>query len=168
MNSGSKPILLALDSNVFLAVLLPDETKASPENVRGAERVLRALAPGAVHAVTTAMSLAEMRWAFARSGRGDYMQAYHTLVTGLQDCLEVVPVSAALAFECGALRARYYARTNDLSYVDALHLATALEWGADVLISTDPHLLGNTDVPVMQPKDFPATGDVGALRRLPG
>ena len=151
MHTETEPVVVVLDANVFLAVLLPDATKAGPDNVRGAERLLRSLNPGTLIAVTPAMTLAEVRWAFARSGRGDHLQAYYTLVTALADRVHIMPVTAALAYESGALRARYYSKANDVSYIDALCLATAFACGAAAIVSTDPHLLRIADAPVVTP-----------------
>ena len=65
MPIGTRPTL-CLDSNVFLAVIVPEVTKASRDDIRGAERALRALEKGEILAVTSVMALAEIRWVFAR------------------------------------------------------------------------------------------------------
>jgi predicted nucleic acid-binding protein len=160
ISTVTDPLVIALDSNIFLSVLLPQATKSGPENVRGAERILSALDPGVIIGITTAMTLAEIRWAFARSGQGDYLQAYHTLTTGLADRLHIISITPALAYECGALRAKYYSRSNDMSYVDALCLATALDAGASGLVSSDPHLLEVAELPAIEPKLVPASAQI--------
>jgi hypothetical protein len=46
-----------------------------------------------------------------------------------------------LAVHAAELRRRYYSKKNAFSYNDGLYLATGLAEHADLLITTDPHLL---------------------------
>jgi len=163
----SKPHLLALDANVFLGLLLPEAQKMGDENVSGAARILRAMKPKRIMAITTTMAMAEIRWTFARQGSGRFKIAKRTLLQAMSDRLTFVPVTVNLAVHAGELRAKYYTRRTDISYNDALYLVTALVHKADVLVSSDPHLLHVDEMPVVEPREFPADGDVtGWLTRL--
>ena len=147
---------LCLDSSVFLAVIVPEATKAAREEVRGAERVLRALERGEIGAVTSVMALAEIRWVFARERKPGFDVARATLEAGFRGHLEILPVDSDLAVASAAYRQRYYSKANPFSYNDGIFLATAVRIGAAALLTTDPHLLHVAEMPAHRPADFPA------------
>lgn len=55
------------------------------------------------------------------------------------DNLTILPVTAEVAKHAADLRGKYYKRnTDELSYADAVHLATADLVGCDILFTGDP------------------------------
>jgi hypothetical protein len=56
--------------------------------------------------------------------------------------LHMFAVTVPLAIHAAELRRRYYSKKNAFAYNDGLYLATGLAEHADLLITTDPHLLG--------------------------
>jgi len=162
MATETKPTY-CLDSNVFLAVIVPAATKSPREDVRGAERLLRALERGEIRAVTSVMALAEIRWVFAREQKPGFTIARAALEDGLAGRLTILPVDADLAIASAAYRGRYYSRSNAFSYNDGIFLATAVRNQADVLCTTDPHLLQVSEVVARRPGAFPS--DRGGLPR---
>jgi predicted nucleic acid-binding protein len=52
------------------------------------------------------------------------------------------------------LRRRYYSKRNAFSYNDGLYLATGLAEQAEILITTDPHLLSVTDMNAIPPSQY--------------
>ncbi|RLC77501.1 MAG: hypothetical protein DRI61_11460 [Chloroflexi bacterium] len=150
----SKP-LIALDANVFLGVLIPHVMKMGADNIAGAERALKALDKGDFIGLTSVMAFAEIRWAFARHKAEGFEIARYRLERALKGRLLIVEVTTDLAVLAAELRAKYYSKRNDISYNDGLYLATALQCGADLLLSSDPHLLNVSEMPVLEPKEFP-------------
>jgi predicted nucleic acid-binding protein len=155
MPTGTRP-KLCLDSNVFLAVILPEVTRAPPDDIRGAERLLRALQKGEVVAHTSVMALAEIRWVFEREEKPGFDIARATLEDGFAGHLTILPVDADLAVRSAIHRRRYYSRSNPFSYNDGIFLATALRAGASALVTTDPHLLHVSEISAIPPSAFPS------------
>ncbi|MCR4405749.1 MAG: PIN domain-containing protein [Anaerolineae bacterium] len=149
------PPVAGIDTSVFLGVLLPDVMIMGDANIAGAERVLQALRDGALLGISTAMLLAEIKWAFTRHGRTGFEIAEQVLLHDFRKTLRIVDVTPRLAILAAELRARYYSRQNDISYNDCLYVAAALEARADFIISSAPHLLQVTDIKTIEPKDFP-------------
>ncbi len=145
---------IGLDSNVFLCLLLPEATKTDQENVRGSRRILRSI--GKVNrGVTSALVLAEIAWAFLREDKsGPEFEAAKSVITGIEG-LEIESVTPDLAWSAGRLRAKYYSRERPISYQDSIYIVTSIERGAEVLYSSDKHLLGvEESIPVIEPKNF--------------
>lgn len=155
MPTGTRPTL-CLDSNVFLAVIVPEVTKAPRNDIRGAERLLRALQRGEIAAVTSVMALAEIRWVFAREQKPGFEIARATLEDGFAEHLTILRVDADLAINSATFRRRYYSKSNSFSYNDGIFLATAVRGSVDALVTTDPHLLNVSEVPAHRPSAFPA------------
>ena len=155
MPAATRP-KLCLDSNVFIAVMLPETTKASQDDIRGADRLLRSLHKGEVTAITSVMALAEVRWVFDREQKPGFDIARATLETGFSGHLSILQVDTDLAVASAIYRRRYYSKSNPFSYNDGIFLATAVRDGATALVTTDPHLLGASEVPVYRPSGFPA------------
>ncbi len=65
--------------------------------------------------------------------------------------LRILPITAALAIHAAELRRKYYSKKNAFSYNDGLYLATSLAENAELLITTDSHLLNVTDLKTMAP-----------------
>ena len=155
MPSGTRP-RLCLDSNVFLAVIVPEVTRAPRDDIRGAERLLRALQKGEIVAFTSVMALAEIRWVFEREKKPGFEIARATLEDGFADHLTILPVDADLAVMSAIHRRRYYSRKSPFSYNDGIFLATALRTGTSALVTTDPHLLHVSEISAFLPSAFPS------------
>ena len=155
MPAATRP-KLCLDSNVFIAVMLPETTKASQDDIRGADRLLGSLHKGEVTAITSVMALAEVRWVFDREQKPGFDIARATLESGFAGHLSILQVDTDLAVASAIYRRRYYSRSNPFSYNDGIFLATAVRGGAAALVTTDPHLLGASEVPAYRPRAFPA------------
>jgi len=155
MPTGSKPTF-CLDSNVFLAGIVPEVTRAPRDDIRGAERLLRALQRGEIAAVTSVMALAEIRWVFAREQKPGFEIARATLEEGFAEHLTILLVDADLAINSATFRRRYYSKSNPLSHNHGIFPATAVRAAADALVTTDPDLLHVSELSVHRPSAFPA------------
>lgn len=132
---------VGLDANVFLCVLLPESTIAGKQNIRGSEEILSSLGRD-ITAVTSTIVFAEIAWAFAREGKtGVEMEAAKKVIETMEG-LNLVPVDADIAFQAGRLRRRHYSKKSQISYQDAIYLATCLKEQVKVFYTTDSHLLG--------------------------
>jgi predicted nucleic acid-binding protein len=149
---GDEPPLACLDANVFLALLIPEATRAPKEEVAGAERVLEAIDEGRLRGVSTTILFGELRYAFLREGKPGFEIASAAIAA--EGNLRTLPVTAPLAIHAAELRKKYYIRKNAFSYNDGLYLATGIAEGVDLLISTDPHLLRASELKVIPPSSF--------------
>jgi predicted nucleic acid-binding protein len=61
--------LACLDANIFLAVLIPEATRAPKNEIAGAARVLKAVEEGHLQGVTTAILFGEIRYAYLRENK---------------------------------------------------------------------------------------------------
>jgi predicted nucleic acid-binding protein len=152
MSRGESPTLACLDANIFLAVLIPEATRAPKDEVAGAGRVLNAVERGRLRGVSTAILLGEIRYAYLREDKSGFEIARAAIEAEAN--LRVVTVSVPLAIHAAELRRRYYSKKNVFSYNDGLYLATGLAERVDLLITTDPHLLGTRDLKTMRPSQF--------------
>lgn len=59
-----------------------------------------------------------------------------------------------LAIHAAELRRKYYSKKNTFSYNDGLYRATGLAERADLLITTDPHLLNVTELKTLRPSHY--------------
>lgn len=152
MGRGESPTLACLDANIFLAVLIPEATRAPKDEIAGAGRVLNAVEKGRLRGVSTAILLGEIRYAYLREDKSGFEIARAAIESEAN--LRVVTVSVPLAIHAAELRRRYYSKKNVFSYNDGLYLATGLAERVDLLITTDPHLLGTRDLKTMRPSQF--------------
>ncbi|MBI2964439.1 MAG: PIN domain-containing protein [Deltaproteobacteria bacterium] len=144
--------LACLDANVFLAVLIPEASKAVREEVVAAERVLRAVEEGRLRAVSTAIVFGEIRYVYLREDKPGFEIARAALEA--EPNLRTVTITAPLAIHGAELRRKYYSKRNAFSYNDGLYLATALAENASLLITTDPHLLTIDEVRAISPSQY--------------
>ena len=136
--------------------MVPEATKAPAEDIRGAERLLRAVERGAITAVTSVMVLAEVRWVFAREQKPSFDVARATLESGFGDHLILRAVDGDLAVASAGYRRQYYSKASPFSYNDGIFLATGVRTRARALFTTDPHLLQTTEMTALRPREFPA------------
>lgn len=144
--------LVCLDANIFLAVLIPEATRAPKDEVAGAERVLKALERGRLRGISTAVLLGEIRYAYLREDKPGFEIARAAIEAEAN--LRLFAVTAHLAIHAAELRRRYYSKKNVFSYNDGLYLATGLAEQADLLITTDPHLLTVGDLKTISPSQY--------------
>jgi hypothetical protein len=68
--------------------------------------------------------------------------------------LRVSNITAPLAIHAAGLRRKYYSKKNAFSYNDGLYLATGVAEHADLLITTDPHLLSVLELKTLRPSQY--------------
>ena len=68
--------------------------------------------------------------------------------------LRVVAVTASLAIHAAELRRKYYSKKHVFSYNDGLYLATGLGEKAELIVTTDPHLLNVRELKTMPPSQY--------------
>lgn len=152
MSEASVRPLACLDANVFLAALIPEATKAPKEEILGSARVLKALEDGRLRCVSTAILLGEVRYVYLREDKAGFEIARAAIEA--ESSLSVLSVTASLAIHAAELRRRYYSKKNAFSYNDGLYLATGLAERADLLITTDTHLLNVTELKTLRPSQY--------------
>jgi predicted nucleic acid-binding protein len=153
MTTGAERRQLAcLDANVFLAVLLPEATKAPRVELEGAERVLRAVETGRLRGVATTILFGEIRYAYLRENTAGFEIASAAIEA--EPNLRTVPITAPLAIRAAEFRRKYYSKKSPFSYNDGLYLATGVAENADVLITTDSHLLSVSELKTIRPSEY--------------
>ncbi len=150
--TAGRPPLACLDANIFLAVLIPQTTKASHAEITGAERVLLALEEGRLRAVSPAILLGEIRYVFLREDKPGFEIALSAIES--EPNLSILDITKSLAIQAAEFRKKYYSKRNTFSYNDGLYLATGLTQEVDLLITTDPHLLHVTELKSILPGQF--------------
>ena len=144
--------LACLDANIFLAVLIPEATRAPKNEIAGAARVLKAVEGGHLQGVTTAILFGEIRYAYLREDKLGFEIARAAIES--ETNLRVVVVTASLAIHAAELRRKYYSKKNVFSYNDGLYLATGLAEKAALIVTTDPHLLNVRELKTMPPSQY--------------
>lgn len=152
MSKGESPPLACLDANIFLAVLIPEVTRAPKDEIAGAAKVLKAVEEGRLRGVSTAILFGEIRYAYLREDKPGFEIARAAIEA--ESNLSILAITVPLAIHAAELRRRYYSKKNVFSYNDGLYLATGLAEHSDVLITTDPHLLGVADLKTMPPSQY--------------
>ena len=152
MSKRESAPLACLDANIFLAVLIPEATRAPKEEIAGAARVLKAVEEGHLHGVTTAILFGEIRYAYVREDKLGFEIARAAIEAEAN--LRVVVVTASLAIHAAELRRKYYSKKNVFSYNDGLYLATGLAEKADIILTTDPHLLSARELKTIPPSQY--------------
>jgi predicted nucleic acid-binding protein len=144
--------LACLDANIFLAVLIPEATRAPKNEIAGAARVLKAVEEGHLQGVTTAILFGEIRYAYLRENKLGFEIARAAIEAEAN--LRVVAVTVSLAIHAAELRRKYYSKKHVFSYNDGLYLATGLGEKADLIVTTDPHLLNVRELKAMPPNQY--------------
>ena len=152
MSEASSRPLACLDANIFLAVLVPEATRAPKDEIAGAARVLKAIEDGRLQCVSTAIVLGEIRYVYLREDKPGFEIARAAIES--ESNLRVLSVTAPLAIYAAELRRKYYSKKNAFSYNDGLYLATGLAEQADLLITTDPHLLAVAELKTLRPSQY--------------
>lgn len=152
MSEASSRSLACLDANIFLAVLVPEATRAPKDEIAGAARVLKAVEDGRLRCVSTAIVLGEIRYVYLREDKAGFEIARAAIES--ESNLRILSVTGTMAIHAAELRRKYYSKKNAFSYNDGLYLATGLAEHADVLITTDLHLLSVTELKTLRPSQY--------------
>jgi predicted nucleic acid-binding protein len=152
MSRGESVPLACLDANIFLAVLIPEVTKAPKDEIAGAGRVLKAVEEGRLQGVSTAILFGEIRYVYLRENKPGFEIARAAI--DAESNLRILAITAPLAIHAAELRRRYYSKKNAFSYNDGLYLATGMAERANLLITTDPHLLSVAELKAMSPSQY--------------
>jgi predicted nucleic acid-binding protein len=152
MSPASAAPVVCLDANIFLAVLVPEATRSPKDEIAGAVRVLKAVEHGHLRGVSTAIVLGEIRYVYLREDKAGFEIARAAIES--ENNLRVLDITAPLAIHAAELRRRYYSKKNAFSYNDGLYLATGLAEQADLLITTDPHLLSVIELKTLRPSQY--------------
>lgn len=152
MSRRESPPLVCLDANVFLAVLIPEATKAPKEEIAGAGRVLKALEEGRLQGISTAILLGEIRYVYLRENQSGFEIARAAIEAEAN--LRILSITVPLAIHAAELRRSYYSKKNAFSYNDGLYLASGLAEHADLIVTTDPHLLSVTELKSIPPSRY--------------
>lgn len=118
-----------LDTNVFVYAV-----EGFPEHQAFVDELFRSIDDGHVAAVTSELTLAEVLIKPLETGRDDIAAVYEQLLQNSEH-LNVVPIDRAILASAARHRA-------DLGIMlpDAIHVATAIAIGCEVLLSNDQKL----------------------------
>src|SRR5918992_646822 len=121
MSEPSSRPLACLDANIFLAVLIPEATRAPKDEITASGRVLKAIEEGRLRGISTAILLGEIRYVYLREDKAGFEIARAAIEA--ESNLHVLNITASLAIHAAELRKRYYSKRNAFSYNDGLYLA---------------------------------------------
>lgn len=136
--------ILYLDTYVFMDIL-----SGNHDLVRKAEEYLRLAKTGTQAVISTAM-LEEISFHIARRKGFARAEEVLFLIRTLPN-IEVIPVTADIASLAGHLKAKYYKHPEiekNMTYMDCLHLATAIQTGCTKFVTGDKALRNIRDIPV--------------------
>jgi len=121
--------IIGLDTCVFIYVL-----EANPEYARRAENILSALERGSASAVFASIGLIEILTGPKKKNRYDLASQYRAIIARFPH-LDVMGLTEPIIELASGMRARYGIPTPD-----AIHLATAIDFGAETFITNDKRL----------------------------
>ena len=96
--------------------------------------------------------MGEIRYVYLREDKAGFEIARAAIE--VETNLRLLSVTASLAIHAAELRRKYYSKKSAFSYHDGLYLATGLAERADLLITTDPHLLNVTELKTLRPSQY--------------
>lgn len=131
-------MLIAVDSNVFIAALSPHE-----EHSAIAQHLIRDIAEGRHQAIASSIVYGEVLGVSKKGDIGLDIEDFITHITHLS----IIPAGDAICLQAGELRRSLGSK---LKLPDALHVATAISVKADVFVTNDVPLAkaAQTLVPV--------------------
>jgi predicted nucleic acid-binding protein len=133
---------LALDTCCFIY-----HFEARPKLSVATTALFRLVEQGRLHAVASVLAAAEVRAGVRARGARALEATYATAFRAFPH-LVMAPITLAAAERAGDLRARYRVRMPD-----ALHLAAALEAGADAFVTNDRRLRAVPEIEVLLLRD---------------
>jgi predicted nucleic acid-binding protein len=107
------------------------------------EAIFESVERGKRHAYASSLALTEILVPALREKRYDVVRQYRQFLLGFPN-LKVLPVDIPTAELAASLRAQYELRTPD-----AIHIATALEHGAQAFLTNDKQLTRVKELPVL-------------------
>jgi predicted nucleic acid-binding protein len=122
-------MLIALDSNIFIAALSKHE-----EHSLIAQQLVRDIAQGKYHAITSSIAYGEALSVRVRGGPELDLESFLSSI----EHLSTIPADDDICLNAGQLRAE---PGRSLKLPDALHAATAILANADLLIANDRSLM---------------------------
>lgn len=120
---------IGIDSSVFIYVL--EENK---HYLKKAAQVLQSVERGEKEAVLSSIGLIEILTGPKKQGRYDIASEYRELITHFPH-LAIAGINENIVEQTSDLRARYGITTPD-----AIHLATAIDFGASTFVTNDKAL----------------------------
>ena len=130
----------AIDSYVFIDVFLHSrKEETAVKKLQGAS---------ASDSVISSMVIAEVKYQIIKKlGHEKAEEAVFTIKN--IEGMKIVDVSSEIAETAADIRAKYYKKNdNELSYADAIHIATAKLTGCDTLITGDPDFKEITEIKI--------------------
>jgi predicted nucleic acid-binding protein len=121
-------MLIAIDSNVFIAALSPNE-----EHSPNAQKLVRDVATGKHTAVASSIVFGEVL-GVANTSRAEEIEDFFSHINNLK----THPANDSICVRAGALRREH---GPALKLPDAIHLTTALVNSVDVFITNDDRLV---------------------------
>jgi predicted nucleic acid-binding protein len=118
--------LIALDTMVFIYQLM-DHPRYAPLS----SAVLEQVESGALQAVASTLTVAELLTRAAQRGDAQALRDYEALLTRFPH-LSLAPLDVGVACQAARLRG-----ASNVSLADAIHVATALEAGAGAIVTND-------------------------------
>jgi predicted nucleic acid-binding protein len=118
--------VIGLDTSVFIYLF-----EEHPEYVKRAEHILEKIERGATRAVFSSIGLIEILTGPKKKERHDLAARYRDIITTFPN-LTIQGINERIVEHASDLRARYGIRTPD-----AIHLATAIDFGARTFFTND-------------------------------
>lgn len=129
---------LYLDANVFIYAV-----ELFPAYERVSREVLGVLDAGKANGITSALTLAEILPGCLKSKNADGERAYLGMISN-RPHFQVVPVSEDILIHAARIRAN-----STLKLLDAIHVATAVRSGCDLLLTNDKAMRQVTEIEVI-------------------
>ncbi len=129
--------VIGLDTAIFIYVL-----EEHPHYAARAEKILSAVERGMVSAIFASIGIIEILTGPKKKNRYDLAAEYRELIAHFPN-LTIMGLSEPIIERASDLRARYGIATPD-----AIHIATAAVFGADVFITNDKNLKKVKEIPV--------------------
>lgn len=114
----------------------------NPAYVAKLDAIIAPVEQGAIGAVTSVITLAEVLTQPLKQGNARLEQEYRDILLHSAG-FHLLPITAPIAELAARLRAHYNLRTPD-----ALHVAAALDAGCDAFLTNDKDIRRVTDIPV--------------------
>lgn len=134
---------VGLDTSLFIYYFEP-----SPRYVALVDTVFELLARGALHGVTSVLTLMELVVKPLQMGRLDLADEYQALIATYPN-LRIVDADRITAWLAAELRAAHRLRP-----IDAVHIAASLQHGATAFLTNDRRLRRVTELDVLLLEDF--------------
>ena len=142
---------VALDTGIFLYHLV-----GHPRYLPLTTAILAGIEAGRWQGVTSVITLFELGTHPRRLGRSEVVRHYEILLTSFPN-LEIVPVDRTVVRLAGQLYTAYA-----MSFINALHVGTALAYGAGTFITTDHRLTALQDrITIIVLEDFVSDNGAG-------